>query len=53
MIAAIALQALLAAQLGLAADAKIAEGWRERTEQIVGIALIALGAYLIAEQLAR
>ena len=53
VIAAIALQALIAAQLGLATGAKIAERWRERTEQIAGIALMLLGAYLIAEQLAR
>lgn len=53
VIAAIALQALVAAQLGLAAGDKIAERWRERAERLAGIALIALGAYLIAEQLTR
>ena len=50
---AIALQALIAAQLGLAIGAKIAERWRERAEQAAGIALMLLGAYLIAEQLAQ
>jgi len=53
VIAAIALQAFVAAQLGLALGAKIAGRWRERAEQLAGIALILLGAYLIAEQLSR
>ena len=53
VIAAIALQAFIAAQLGLTAGAKIAERWRERTERLAGITLIVLGAYLIAEQLTR
>ena len=53
VIAAIALQAFTAAQLGLTTGAKIAERWRERTERLAGITLIALGAYLIAEQLTR
>jgi len=53
VIAAIALQAFVAAQLGLAVGATIAGRWRERAEQLAGIALILLGAYLIAEQLSR
>lgn len=53
VITAIALQAFIAAQLGLALGAKIAERWRERAERLAGIALILLGSYLIAEQLAR
>jgi manganese efflux pump family protein len=53
VIAAIAFQAFAAAQLGLATGAKIAERWRERMERLAGIALIVLGAYLIAEQLTR
>jgi manganese efflux pump family protein len=53
VIVAIALQAFIAAQLGLAIGAKIGERWRERAEQVAGIALILLGAYLITEQLAR
>jgi putative Mn2+ efflux pump MntP len=53
VIAAIALQAFIAAQLGLTTGAKIAERWRERTERLAGITLVLLGAYLIAEQLAR
>ena len=53
VIAAIALQAFVAAQLGLAIGARIAERWRERAERAAGIALILLGAYLIAQQLSR
>jgi putative Mn2+ efflux pump MntP len=53
VIVAIALQAFIAAQLGLAIGAKIAERWRERAERLAGIALILLGMYLIAEQLTR
>jgi len=53
VIAAIALQAFVAAQLGLAIGAKIAERWRERAGQVAGVALILLGAYLIARQLIR
>ena len=48
---AIALQAFIAAQLGLAIGAKIGERWRERAEQVAGIALILLGAYLITDRL--
>ena len=50
VIVAIALQALVAAQLGLAIGPRIGERWRERAEQIAGIALILLGAYLVIEQ---
>ena len=50
VIVAIALQAFLAAQLGLAIGAKIGEHWRERAAQAAGIALILLGAYLITSQ---
>ena len=53
VIVAIALQAFLAAQLGLAIGARIGERWRERAEQVAGIALILLGAYLITEQLTQ
>jgi manganese efflux pump family protein len=53
VIVAIAVQAFLAAQLGLAIGAKIAEHWRERAEQLAGIALVLLGIYVIAEQLTR
>ena len=53
VIIAIALQAFVAAQLGLAIGARIGERWRERAEQAAGIALILLGTYLIASELAR
>jgi putative Mn2+ efflux pump MntP len=53
VVVAIALQAFLAAQLGLATGARIGERWRERAEQGAGIALILLGAYLITEQMAQ
>lgn len=53
VIAAIALQAFVAAQLGLAIGAKVAERWRERAERLAGIALILLGIYLTIEQATR
>jgi putative Mn2+ efflux pump MntP len=53
VVVAIALQALVAAQLGLAVGAKIGERWRERAEQAAGTALILLGVYLITDQLVR
>lgn len=51
VILAIAVQTLLAAQLGLAIGAKIGERWRERAGRAAGIALILLGCYLIVSQL--
>lgn len=53
VIVAIALQALVAAQLGLAIGARIGERWRERAGRVAGAALVLLGGYLIAVQLAR
>jgi putative Mn2+ efflux pump MntP len=53
VIVAIALQALIAVQVGLATGAQIGERWRERAERVAAIALILLGAYLITEQLAQ
>ncbi len=53
VIVAIALQAFLAAQLGLAVGAKIGERWRERAEQAAGITLVLLGVYLVTEQLVQ
>jgi putative Mn2+ efflux pump MntP len=47
----LALQAFLAAQLGVAIGTRIGERWRERAEQVTGIALILLGAYLITDRL--
>jgi manganese efflux pump family protein len=51
VIVAIAVQAFVAAQLGLAIGTKISDSWRERAEQVAGGALVLLGAYLITEQL--
>jgi manganese efflux pump family protein len=51
VIIAIAIQALAAAQIGLAVGARIGERWRERAEQIAGAALILLGAYLLTARL--
>lgn len=51
VIVAIAVQAFLAAQLGLALGARIAERWRELAEKGAGIVLILLGLYLVTEQL--
>jgi putative Mn2+ efflux pump MntP len=51
VITAIAAQALLAAQLGLALGAKISQRLRDRAEQIAGTALILLGAFLVYEQI--
>lgn len=51
VIIAIAVQALVASQLGLALGHRISERFRERAEQVAGAALILLGGYLIAERL--
>lgn len=48
VIVAIAVQALVASQLGLALGAVIGARFRERAEQVAAVALIALGGYLIA-----
>ena len=52
VIIAVAVQAFLAAQLGLHLGARISERLRERTEQIAAIALIALGVVLVTGTLA-
>lgn len=51
VIAAIAIQALAASQLGLALGARVSERWREGAERLAGVALAALGVFLIAEKL--
>lgn len=53
VITAIAAQALLAAQLGLALGAKISHRLREGAEHIAGVALILLGGFLICQQIHR
>ncbi len=50
VIAAIAIQALVASQLGLALGKVISDRLRQHAEQVAGLALIALGGYLIAER---
>lgn len=47
VIVAIAVLAFLASQLGLALGSVISERVREHAEQVAGVALIALGGYLI------
>jgi putative Mn2+ efflux pump MntP len=44
VVIAIAVQALIATQLGLALGARIGEVWRERAERLAGLLLIVLGA---------
>ncbi len=50
VIAAIAIQAVVASQLGLTLGKVISERFRQHAEQVAGLALIALGGYLIAER---
>jgi putative Mn2+ efflux pump MntP len=51
VIVAIAAQALLASQLGLALGHRISARFTEGAEQVAAVALILLGAYLIADRL--
>lgn len=53
VIAAIALQAFLAAWLGLTLGAKAGERLRENAERLAALALAALGAYLIIARMAH
>jgi manganese efflux pump family protein len=48
VIVAIAILAVVASQLGLALGRALSERFRQHAEQVAGIALIALGGYLIA-----
>ena len=50
VIIAIAIVALVASQLGLALGSRLSERFRERAEQVAAIALILLGAYLVADR---
>lgn len=50
VIVAIGLQALVASQAGLALGAVISERFREHAEQVAGLALVALGCYLVIER---
>jgi putative Mn2+ efflux pump MntP len=51
VIGAIALQAAVAAQLGLRLGARLSERSRERAEKLAGAALAALGVYLLVSRL--
>jgi putative Mn2+ efflux pump MntP len=51
VVAAIAVQAFIAVQVGLALGARIGERWREAAERLAAIALIGLGVYLAADRL--
>ncbi|HYS38922.1 MAG TPA: manganese efflux pump [Pseudonocardiaceae bacterium] len=51
VIVAIGAQAFVAAQLGLLLGGRIAERYREATERLAGIILIALGLFLAAQRL--
>jgi putative Mn2+ efflux pump MntP len=51
VIIAIAVQAFLAAQLGLHLGSRIGERFREAAERLAGVALIILGLFLLVERL--
>jgi manganese efflux pump family protein len=51
VIIAIAVQALIASQLGLAVGSRVGEVWRERAERLAGLLLIALGVGLAVARL--
>jgi putative Mn2+ efflux pump MntP len=51
VIIAIAGQALVASQLGVALGSRIAEKWRERAERLAGVMLAVLGFVLITQRL--
>lgn len=53
VIVAIAVQAAVAAQLGLRLGARLSERSREAAEKAAGVALAALGVYLLIAQLVR
>ncbi len=50
VVMAIAVQALVASQLGFRLGAYISETWREWAERLAGIVLVGLGVYLVIEQ---
>jgi putative Mn2+ efflux pump MntP len=51
VIVAIAVQALVASQLGFRLGAYISEAWRERAERLAGIVLAALGVFLLIQRI--
>ena len=50
VIVAIAVQALVASQLGFRLGAYVSEAWRERAERLAGIVLAALGVFLVIQR---
>lgn len=50
VIIAIAVQALIVSQLGLALGTRVSEKLRERSEQVAAVALILLGVYLVVDR---
>jgi len=51
VVIAIAIQALVSTQLGLALGARIGERWRELAERFAGVVLVVLGVWLLVETL--
>lgn len=50
VVTAIAIQALLASQIGLAIGHRVGDRWRDRAERLAGAALVALGIFLILDR---
>ena len=50
MIALIAVQTIIVTSLGLRLGPRLSDRWRERDEQLAGVALTTLGLVLLAEQ---
>lgn len=50
VVVAIAVQALVASQLGFRLGAYVSEAWREWAERLAGIVLAALGVYLVVQR---
>ncbi len=50
VIVAIGVQTLIVSQLGLAIGSLVSDRFREHAEQVAGVALIALGCYLVVER---
>jgi manganese efflux pump family protein len=50
VIVAITVQALVASQLGFRLGAYVSEAWREWADRLAGIALAALGVYLVVQR---
>ncbi len=51
VVAAIAVQTLIVAQLGLALGTRIGERWRENAERVAAVALLGLGVFVLIEHL--